>query len=107
MCCYWATPCELQILRLDQEPDWQLKMSSVVVEALEGNDTVPAALKEFEKMHRPLMERVQHIVFESMCWFQNIQDNTYLGIVSLMYELVTRSKYPGEALIQVKGSRVC
>lgn len=73
----------------------------VAVQAFEASDTVPVALEEFEKMRRPLMERLQHIAFESMCWFENIQEVIDLDTIPFVYQLMTRTSTLGKRSLRL------
>jgi len=55
-----------------------------------GSDVV-AALKQFEKYRRPVIEEYQAAAYESMVWFENARDYMHLAPIELAYVLMTRS----------------
>src|SRR5882724_4128153 len=55
-----------------------------------GSDVV-AALKQFEKYRRPVIEEYQAAAYESMVWFENARDYMHLAPMELAYVLMTRS----------------
>jgi anthraniloyl-CoA monooxygenase len=55
-----------------------------------GSDVV-AALKQFEKDRRPVIEEYQAAAYESMVWFENARDYMHLAPIELAYVLMTRS----------------
>lgn len=67
----------------------------VAVQCLSEGDNIASALKEFEKKRRPLMERLQNVAFESMCWFENINDHLEQDIVPFTYDVMTRTSTLG------------
>ena len=56
----------------------------------EGSDVV-AALKQFEKYRRPVIEEYQAAAYESMVWFEKARDYMHLAPIELAYVLMTRS----------------
>ncbi len=63
------------------------------------NDTMPAALKDFEAMRKPVIEDYQAAAYESMVWFENVRQYMHLSPIELAYRLMTRSgKVDEEAL---------
>jgi anthraniloyl-CoA monooxygenase len=73
----------------------------VAAQALSRNETVTAAFEEFEKRRRPLMERLQGIAFESMLWFESIDERIDLEIVPFTYEIMTRTSSLGERSLKL------
>ena len=67
----------------------------VATEALLASDTISAALKEFEEKRRPLMERLQNVAFESMCWFEKVGDKIDQDAIPFVYDLMTRTSTLG------------
>ncbi len=57
----------------------------------EGRD-VPAALEEFERTRRPVIEEYQEAAHESRLWFERARDYTRLDPLPFAYGLMTRSK---------------
>jgi len=51
----------------------------------------PAALRDFEKTRRPLIEEYQAAAHESMLWFENAREYMHLPPVVLAYVLMMRS----------------
>ncbi len=50
-----------------------------------------AALAEFEKTRKPVIDAYQAAAHESMTWFENARDYIHLAPVKLAYSLMTRS----------------
>lgn len=73
----------------------------IAAQALSTNDSVTAALGEFEKRRRPLMERLQGIAYESMLWFESIEDRIDLDLVPFTYEIMTRASSLGERSLKL------
>jgi anthraniloyl-CoA monooxygenase len=73
----------------------------VAAQSLSTNDTISAALSEFEKRRRPLMERLQNIAFESMRWFETIDERIDLDIIPFTYEIMTRTSSLGERSLKL------
>ena len=61
----------------------------------EGRD-VPAALEEFERTRRPVIEEYQGAAHESRLWFERARDYTHLDPLRFAYSLMTRSKKVGD-----------
>ncbi len=76
----------------------------VAAEALTANDSVTAALKEFEEKRRPLMERLQNIAFESMCWFEKAGEKIDQDAIPFVYELMTRTSTLGPRPLRMMDS---
>jgi anthraniloyl-CoA monooxygenase len=55
------------------------------------NDDVPAALAEFERVRRPVIEDYQAAAYESMIWFEHARDYSSLTPLQLAYSVMTRS----------------
>jgi len=53
---------------------------------------VTAALHEFERVRKPVIEAYQETAHESRVWFENAKDYTHLDPLPFAYELMTRSK---------------
>lgn len=67
----------------------------VAAQCLSTSDSVQEGLHEFEKRRRPLMERLQNIAFESMVWFEDIENHIDLDIIPFTYEIMTRTSSLG------------
>jgi anthraniloyl-CoA monooxygenase len=52
---------------------------------------VPAALVEFERKRKPVIEDYQAAAQDSMTWFENAKDYMQLEPLELAYSLMTRS----------------
>jgi len=52
---------------------------------------VAAALAEFERTRKPIIEDYQAAAYESMVWFENARDYMHLSPVELAYSLMKRS----------------
>jgi anthraniloyl-CoA monooxygenase len=75
--------------------------SIVAAECLSTCESVQEALQEFENKRRPLMERLQNVAFESMQWFENIEDHIDLDIIPFTYEIMTRASSLGERSLKL------
>jgi len=52
---------------------------------------VPAALDEFERIRKPVIEDYQAAAYESMVWFENARQYMHLSPIELAYSLMMRS----------------
>lgn len=50
-----------------------------------------AALQEFERTRKPIIEDYQSAAYESMLWFENARDYMHLSPIELAYSLMKRS----------------
>jgi len=57
-----------------------------------ANENVEAALQEFERVRKPIIEEYQQAAYESLVWFEHARDYMYLDPVRFAYSLMTRSK---------------
>ncbi|HEX8162853.1 MAG TPA: FAD-dependent monooxygenase [Pyrinomonadaceae bacterium] len=53
---------------------------------------VRAALREFERARKPVVEEYQRAAYESLVWFENMRDYTHLAPLPFAFSLMTRSK---------------
>lgn len=53
---------------------------------------VPAALAEFERVRKPVIEEYQAAAHESLVWFEHARDYMHLSPLPFAYKLMTRSK---------------
>ena len=53
---------------------------------------VGAALREFERVRKPIIEEYQEAAYESLLWFENVRDYMSLSPLPFAYRLMTRSK---------------
>jgi len=57
-----------------------------------ANENVEAALQEFERVRKPIIEEYQQAAYESLVWFEQARDYMHLDPVRFAYSLMTRSK---------------
>jgi len=57
-----------------------------------ANEQVEAALREFERVRKPVIEAYQQAAYESLIWFEHAKDYMHLDPVRFAYSLMTRSK---------------
>jgi anthraniloyl-CoA monooxygenase len=62
-----------------------------LAESFNRTDTVAAALQEFERKRKPIIEEYQAAAFESMVWFESARQYMDLSPIELAYSLMTRS----------------
>ena len=55
-------------------------------------ETVEAALSEFERARKPVIEAYQQAAHESLVWFERARDYMHLTPYEFAYKLMTRSK---------------
>ena len=60
-------------------------------ESFNGAANVGAALEEFERTRKPVIEDYQAAAYESMVWFENARDYMRLPPIKLAYSLMKRS----------------
>jgi anthraniloyl-CoA monooxygenase len=53
---------------------------------------VTAALADFERVRKPVIEEYQEAAYESLVWFENVRDYMSLSPLPFAYKLMTRSK---------------
>jgi len=53
---------------------------------------VAAALHEFERVRKPIVEELQDAAYSSLLWLENIQEEMALDPLPFAYKLMTRSK---------------
>ena len=53
---------------------------------------VESALREFERVRRPVVEQYQEAAYESLLWFESVADRMHLDPMPFAYSLMTRSK---------------
>jgi anthraniloyl-CoA monooxygenase len=53
---------------------------------------VRAALTEFERARKPVIEEYQRAAYESLVWFENMRDYVHLAPLPFAFSLMTRSK---------------
>ncbi len=57
----------------------------------DGTSDVGAALEQFERVRKPVIEEYQAAAYESMLWFEHARQYMHLGPVQVAYSLMTRS----------------
>jgi len=57
--------------------------------------SVPAALAEFQRVRKPVVDKFQDAALNSLVWLENVQDYLYLDPLPLAFRVVTRSKRVG------------
>jgi anthraniloyl-CoA monooxygenase len=55
-------------------------------------DDVQEALREFERVRKPIIEEYQEAAYESLLWFENVKSYMSLSPLPFAYKLMTRSK---------------
>jgi anthraniloyl-CoA monooxygenase len=60
-------------------------------ESFNGAANVGAALEEFERTRKPVIEDYQAAAYESMVWFENARDYMHLSPIELAYSIMKRS----------------
>ena len=72
-----------------------LEDAIVASKSINEQDDLNTALTEFEKSRRPFMERYQDVAFESLQWFENVDNLIDLELVPFAFEVMTRSNKLG------------
>jgi 2-polyprenyl-6-methoxyphenol hydroxylase-like FAD-dependent oxidoreductase len=68
-----------------------LEDAIALFDCFEKTETVGAALKEFQRTRKPVIEEYQAAAYESMRWFENARDYMQLSPIALAFALMTRS----------------
>ncbi len=63
----------------------------VLKQCFDETSDVEAALLQFERVRKPVIEDYQAAAYESMLWFENAQRYMHLSPIELAYSLMTRS----------------
>jgi len=53
---------------------------------------VAAALREFERVRRPIVEELQEAAYSSLLWLEDVREEMHLDPLPFAYKLMTRSK---------------
>ena len=69
-----------------------LEDAIVAAKTISENDTIDGALRNFETVRRPYIERFQGVAFESLQWFENLDDVIDMDMTPFAYKVMTRSK---------------
>ena len=56
-----------------------------------GTADAPTALREFERVRKPIVDDLQEAARASLHWFENFQDDMHLDPLGFAYRVVTRS----------------
>ncbi len=62
--------------------------------------TVEAALPEFQRVRKPVIDRFQAAALKSLTWLEDVQHYLHLDPIPFTYKLMTRSKRVGFARLQ-------
>jgi len=57
--------------------------------------TVDAALPEFQRVRKPVVEKFQAAAQQSLTWLENVQEHLHLDPIPFTYRLMTRSRRVG------------
>jgi len=68
-----------------------LEDSIALADSFGGGRDVAAALAEFERARRPVVEEYQRAAHDSRLWFENVRDLMHLEPLAFVYSLMTRS----------------
>lgn len=68
-----------------------LEDSITLADCFGGGRKVPAALAEFERARKPVVEEYQRAARDSRLWFENVRDYLHLEPVVFAHSLMTRS----------------
>jgi anthraniloyl-CoA monooxygenase len=68
-----------------------LEDSVALHRAFQAKREVRAALAEFERTRKPVVDEYQAAAHSSLVWFENAQDRMHLAPIELAWELMTRS----------------
>jgi anthraniloyl-CoA monooxygenase len=69
-----------------------LEDSIALHKCFDGQRDVRAALEEFERARKPIIEEYQEAAYESLVWFEHASDYMHLSPLPFAYKLMTRSK---------------
>jgi anthraniloyl-CoA monooxygenase len=69
-----------------------LEDSIALYRCFAASANVEEALREFERVRRPVIEEYQQAAYESLVWFEHARDFMHLAPVPFAYSLMTRSK---------------
>ncbi|HJR06782.1 MAG TPA: FAD-dependent monooxygenase [Pyrinomonadaceae bacterium] len=57
-----------------------------------ASENVEEALREFERVRKPVIEEYQQAAYDSLVWFEHARDYMHLAPLPFAYSLMTRSK---------------
>jgi anthraniloyl-CoA monooxygenase len=69
-----------------------LEDSIALARSFAEHEEIEAALLDFEKKRRPIIEEYQEAAYESLVWFENAKDYAHLAPLDFAFSLMTRSK---------------
>ncbi|MFL6208210.1 MAG: FAD-dependent monooxygenase [Pyrinomonadaceae bacterium] len=69
-----------------------LEDAIALAHCFEGGMDVRAALAEFERVRKPVIEAYQQAAYESLLWFEHARDYMHLAPLPFAFSLMTRSK---------------
>lgn len=69
-----------------------LEDSIALYKCFQSGGDVAAALVEFERVRKPVIEEYQEAAYESLIWFENARNYMHLTPLNFAYSLMTRSK---------------
>jgi len=69
-----------------------LEDSIALYKCFQSSEEVEEALREFERLRKPIIEEYQEAARESLIWFENAGNYMHLAPLPFAYSLMTRSK---------------
>jgi anthraniloyl-CoA monooxygenase len=69
-----------------------LEDSIALYKCFQTSEEVKKALREFERLRKPIIEEYQEAAHESLIWFENAGNYMHLAPLPFAYSLMTRSK---------------
>jgi 2-polyprenyl-6-methoxyphenol hydroxylase-like FAD-dependent oxidoreductase len=69
-----------------------LEDSIALYKCFQSSEEVEEALREFERLRKPIIEEYQEAARESLIWFENARNYMHLAPLPFAYSLMTRSK---------------
>ncbi|HJQ70638.1 MAG TPA: FAD-dependent monooxygenase [Blastocatellia bacterium] len=69
-----------------------LEDSIALAECFEANPGVRAALEEFERVRKPVVDAYQEAAYSSLLMFENAEEDMHLEAIPFAYKMMTRSK---------------
>jgi anthraniloyl-CoA monooxygenase len=69
-----------------------LEDSIALYNCFQSSGNVEEALREFERLRKPVIEEYQEAAYESLIWFENARNYMHLAPLPFAYSLMTRSK---------------
>lgn len=72
-----------------------LEDAITLAECFAANEPASAALAEFERVRKPVVDKFQAAAFQSLTWLEGVGQHLYLDPVPFAYRLMTRSRRVG------------